>query len=104
MSKLAKSEENFTAECERHNALWISVSPLVERLRLTDLIDGQQSYVPAVDCMGEQVHQVAVEAMRFGVHQAFAIGLAHYTNINLEAMSLGFPVTYTKEEVDTMEE
>ena len=63
------------------------MSPFIERLRLTDLVDGQQSFMPAVDSMGERVHQVAVEAMRFGVRQAFAVGRAHYSNINLEAMS-----------------
>ena len=77
--------------------------PLLEHLRLTDLVDGQQSFVPTVDRMEERVHHVAVEAMRFGVHQAFAVGRAHYSNINLEAMSQGFPVAYT-EELDAIEE
>ena len=95
-----KFEENFSAECA---GLKTEVE-LLERLRLTDLVDGQQSYVPTVDCMGERVHQVAVEAMRFGVRQAFAVGRTHYSNINLEAMSQGFPVAYTEEELDEIEE
>ena len=59
---------------------------------------------PAADHVEERVRRVIVEAMRFGVRQAFAIGHAHYSNINLEAMSQGFPATYTEEELDAIEE
>lgn len=67
--------------------LRISVSPILERLKMTDLVDGQEAFVPTVDRIEERVHQVAVESMCFGVRQAFAVGRAHYSNIKLEAMS-----------------
>ena len=47
---------------------------------------------------------MAVEAMRFWVRQAFAVSRAQYSNINLEAMSQGFPAAYTEEELDAIEE
>ena len=47
---------------------------------------------------------MVVEAMRFGVRQAFAVGYAHYSNLDLRAMGLGFPDVYTNEELDAIEE
>ena len=46
---------------------------------------------------------MATEALQFGVREAFAIGRAHYSNIDLEAMSQGFLAAYTEEELDAIE-
>ena len=80
-ARLATEEENASTERERHDALRISVTPILERFKLTDHMDSEESFVPVVDSLVERVHQVAIESLRFGVRQAFAVGRIHYSNI-----------------------
>ena len=80
------------------------MASIFERLQLPDPVGERRSRAPAVDHVEERVRRVAVEAMRFGIRRAFAIGRTHYSNIDLEAMRQGFPATYTEEELDAIEE
>lgn len=50
-----------------------------------------------------QVRELERDALRGGVNRAFAVARSHYGNIDLEALSLGYPDTYQDEELEKLE-
>jgi hypothetical protein len=50
-----------------------------------------------------QVHELERGILRGSVNQVFAIARSHYVNINLEALSLGYPNNYSNAELDALE-
>ena len=59
--------------------------------------------VQGVEGMPQRVHAMGVASLRYGVLQTLAIARSHYENINLDALSQGFPAEYTDEELDGLE-
>ena len=59
--------------------------------------------VQGVDGMPQRVHAMGVASLHYGVRQTLAIARSHYENINLDALSQGFPAEYTDEELDGFE-
>ena len=49
------------------------------------------------------MHEIARDALCFGVHRSFTIAHSHYENINLATMSQGFTPVYTNAELDDIE-
>ena len=49
-------------------------------------------------------HEMARDALHFGVHQSFAIARSHYENIDLPTMSQGFAPGYSEAELEDIEE
>ena len=51
-----------------------------------------------------RARETAKNALRFGVHQSFAIARSHYENIDLATMSQGFAPSYSEVELEEIEE
>jgi hypothetical protein len=49
------------------------------------------------------VRKLERDALRGGVNQTFTIARSHYSNINLEALSKGYPDDYEDEELEKLE-
>jgi hypothetical protein len=49
------------------------------------------------------VHELEWDALRGRVNQTFTIARSHYANINLEALSEGYPDGYEDEELEKLE-
>ena len=50
-----------------------------------------------------QAHEMAMDALHFGVHRSFTIARFHYENIDLEMMSQGFAPSYSDAELEDIE-
>ena len=51
-----------------------------------------------------RARETAKNALRFGVHQSFAIARSHYENIDLATMSEGFTLGYFEVELEEIKE
>ena len=49
------------------------------------------------------MHEIARDALCFGVHRSFTIAHSHYENINLATMSQGFTPVYSEAELEDIE-
>ena len=54
--------------------------------------------------MPQRVHALSVASLRYGIRQTLAIARSHYEDINLDALSHGFPADYTDEALDGFEQ
>ena len=48
-------------------------------------------------------HEIARDALCFGVHRSFTIARSHYENIDLATMSQGFMTVYSEAELEDIE-
>ena len=51
----------------------------------------------------DRAHEMARDALCFGVHRSFTIAHFHYENIDLAMMSQGFTPGYTDAELEDIE-
>ena len=100
--ELEEAKTRFAQTAEEHDRLRITVDSLREYLGVpaptfaVELVQG-------VEGMPQRVHAMGVASLRYGVLQTLAIARSHYENINLDALSQGFPAEYTDEELDDFE-
>lgn len=60
--------------------------------------------VEGVEAMPRRVHDMAVASLRYGSRQTLAIARSHYEDINLDAISRGFPKDYSDDALDAFEQ
>ena len=100
--ELEEEKARFTQEAEEHDRLRIAVDTLREHLDVP-LPTSTAELVQGVENMPQRVHAMGVASLHYGVRQTLAIARSHYENINLDALSQGFPADYTDEELDGFE-
>ena len=101
--ELEEERGRLSQETEEHGRLLVAVDILREYLEVPEPASSAE-LVQGVEDMPRRVHALGVASLRYGARQTLAIARAHYENINLDALSLGFPADYTDEELDGFEE
>ena len=100
--ELEEAKAKFAQKAEEHDRLRIAVDTLREYLGVPAPTSAVE-LVQGVEGMPQRVHAMGVASLHYGVLQTLAIARSHYENINLDALSRGFPAEYTDEELDGFE-
>ena len=101
--ELEEAKANFTREAEDHDRLCLAVELLREPLEVLPPRSVDER-VQAVQGMPRRIHALGVASLRYGIRQTLAIARPHYEDINLEAVSHGFPTVYSDEALDAFEQ
>ena len=99
---LAELKAGFAQESDAHDRLRVAVDLLRERLGIGSP-NSADELIGTVESMPQRVHEVAVASLQYGIRQTLAIARSHYEDIDLAAISRGFPLGYTDEALDEME-
>lgn len=106
-AKLAKELEElkskYSQEIEEYDNLCVAVDPLRDMLGIAPPGSAPER-IGGVEAMPQRVHDLAVASLRYGIRQTLAIARSHYDDINLEAISRGFPRDYSDEALDAFEQ
>ena len=101
--ELEEERARLSQEAEEHGRLLVAVDALREYLEVPEPASAAE-LVQGVEGMPQRVHTMGVASLRYGARQTLAIARSHYENINLDALSHGFPADYTDEELDWFEQ
>ena len=86
-----------------HDRLCVTVDLLWESLgvpppgSITERVQG-------VEGMPQRIRALGVASLRYGIRQKLAITRSHYEDVDLEAISRGFPTGYSDEALDAFEQ
>ena len=100
--ELEETKGKFAQKAEEHDRLRLAVGTLREYFGVSAPTSAVE-LVQGVEGMPQRVHAMGVASLHYGVRQTLAIARSHYENINLNALSQGFPADYTDEELDGFE-
>ena len=100
---MEEAKANFNKEAEDHDRLRIAVDHLREQLDVPPPTSAAE-LVQGVESMPQRIHALGVASLRYGIWQTLAIARSHYEDINLDALSHGFPADYTDEALDGFEQ
>ena len=89
-------------ESDEHDTLCIVVQLVYDDVELAPAQEMSSLVVRAIQMM-DQAHEMARDALCFGIHRSFAIARSHYENIDLETMSQGFTPGYSDAELEDIE-
>lgn len=92
--RLTKALRNLQAESNDHKSLRTAVGLVMDDLGMASA-QGVSSLVVRAVGITDRARRLVRDALRLGVHRAFAIARSHYENIDLAAMSEGFVPSYT---------
>jgi len=97
-----RGQGHLQKESDEHDNLCVAVQLVYDELELAPEQETSSLVVRATR-ITDQGRDMARGALRFGVHQSFAITRSHYENIDLATMSQGFTPIYTDPELDDIE-
>ena len=101
--ELEEVKANFTREAEDHDRLYLAVELLREPLEVLPPRSVDER-VQAGEGMPRRIHALGVASLRYGIRQMLAITRSHYEDIDLEAISCGFPTGYSDKALDAFEQ
>ena len=100
--ELDKIKATLLKENEEHDALGVVVQLVCSDLKLVPAQETSLFVVHAVRIM-DWAHDIARDALRFGVNRSFTIARSHYENIDLATMSQGFALGYSDAKLEDIE-
>jgi hypothetical protein len=100
--EVVKSRDLGDSLQKEHEALHTTVDLVGDDLSLILEQEGSSLVVRATWIM-DRAREIMRLALRFGIHQSFAITRSHYENIDLAALSQGYAPSYTNTQLDKIE-